>query len=88
MSDDSETVTAKIRIRCNATREIRTHVDENYDPSNDYQWTDGNYGCDCNRGLFFARAGGESDHGACGDTRYTCIDATLPDGRVVLMDEA
>lgn len=21
-----------------------------------YQWTEGNYGCDCNRGLFFSRA--------------------------------
>lgn len=26
-----------------------------------WQWTEGNYGCDCNRALFFVRAGEEPD---------------------------
>src|SRR5512139_720810 len=39
-----------------------------------YQWTDGNFGCDCNRGNFFARAGGETelDHD-CGDEAYRIV---------------
>jgi len=27
----------------------------------DYMWSEGNYACDCNRALFFARANGEPD---------------------------
>lgn len=43
-----------------------------------YIWEDGNYSCNCNRELFFWRAGGEEDKladedsGICsGDDRYT-----------------
>lgn len=40
----------------------------------DYLWTDGNLGCDCNRSLFFARAGGEDDPDTfCGDNAYSII---------------
>lgn len=36
-----------------------------------YQWSDGNYSCDCNRGLFFARARGLPDPDvACGEEIY------------------
>jgi len=29
------------------------------EPWSDYQWREGNYSCDCNRGPMFAQAGGE-----------------------------
>lgn len=36
-----------------------------------YQWEMGNYGCDCNRALMFARAIGADDPDLeCGHTRY------------------
>jgi hypothetical protein len=36
-----------------------------------YGWSDGNYACDCNRGLFFARAVGEEDPDVeCGEVVY------------------
>jgi hypothetical protein len=28
-----------------------------------FQWTDGNYGCDCNRAIFFENAGGTVNEG-------------------------
>lgn len=35
-------------------------------------WTDGNYSCDCNRALFFARAKGEPDPEEipCGESKF------------------
>lgn len=44
----------------------------------DYIWSEGNYSCDCNRALFFARAVGEEDENvSCGDSAYSlrCVDA-------------
>lgn len=49
-------------IKNNQTGEIRLYSDEYED--NDiisFLWSDGNYACDCNRSLFFARAKGEPD---------------------------
>ena len=42
---------------------------------NDFMWADGNYACDCNRELFWLRAGGEAredslERASCGDGRY------------------
>lgn len=38
--------------------------------TSEYEWTEGNYGCDCNRRLFMARAAGrpEPDANPCGET--------------------
>lgn len=38
----------------------------------EFMWSEGNYGCDCNRAIFFARAGGESppDHVGCSDENF------------------
>jgi hypothetical protein len=53
-----------------------------------YMWTDGNFGCDCNRAMFFADAGGEEDCDiGCGETRYTVTRAILPNGSEVEIDE-
>ena len=41
-----------------------------------FMWSaDGNYGCDCNRYLFFQRAAGEpeSDDRPCGDVAYRVV---------------
>jgi hypothetical protein len=51
-----------------------------------YQWTDGNYGCDCNRALFIEREYGESPIEGqedfpwfpCGD-RITLVSLTIDD---------
>ncbi len=57
-----------------------------------YFWTDGNYGCDCNRYLEFERAGnvpedeiqGEPE---CGETLYELVTLELNDGRKMNSDQ-
>ena len=49
----------------------------------DYMYTDGNYGCDCNRHLFFEQALGNDpqEHFPCGDrVAYTIVYALDDDG--------
>lgn len=73
-------VSSIVEIRKNQTGEIREYIN-NYEllevgdstPS-DFMWRDGNYSCDCNRALFFLRAGGEDDskdETPCGDGTYS-----------------
>lgn len=74
-----------------ATGHVRLHYDDwRAENSPQYQWADGNYGCDCNRALFFARAGGEPDPDEypCGETRFYVPFAVLDDGSTVLIDPA
>lgn len=43
-----------------------------------YQWSDGNFGCDCNRARFFARAGNEPEpESGCGDAYRIVAPAWL-----------
>ena len=56
-------------------------------------WTSGNYGCDCKRYLCFERAQGhqpelDDPNVVCGETRYRVIEARLPDGQIIPIDEA
>lgn len=46
--------------------------DRDVDHPNVFGWSEGNYACDCNRHLFFARAGGREaeDDQPCGDGVY------------------
>ena len=73
----------KLRIRREAdgaVREIDAEMPSDWDEDGDFIWTEGNYACDCNRFLFFERAGGREpgdDEGPCGHTGYTLL---LPDG--------
>lgn len=91
----------RFRIRCNATGEVREHTWPEYEEERDedpatlregilFQWTEGNFGCDCNRELFFRDAGDEDydpDAVECLPSgRYTVIDVTLPDGEVLPVD--
>lgn len=43
-----------------------------------YWWEEGNGSCDCNRTIYFARAGGEEepddDEYLCGDTAFELVD--------------
>ena len=69
-------------LRRNSTGEVREHAayysgDEGWE----FQWTEGNFGCDCNRALFFARAKGEPDPDQeCGGEAYTLLELRRPDG--------
>ena len=91
----SKGVGYSVLIRDNATREERLCPQTEVKWTDDcdvYWWTDGNMGCDCNRSLCFARAGGATEEEAwaqeidCGDTRFTAIKAILADGREIELD--
>jgi hypothetical protein len=76
-----------------ATGETRIHDmgDIPWGEASVFWWTEGNFGCDCNREWEFARAGGmpESEvmkiHGACGHKRFFVPWAEV-DGKRVPID--
>lgn len=78
----------KACLRKNATGEERVKAfAENWEEWSPFLWSHGgNYGCDCNRYLFFERAGGiepdmdDKESRPCGDTRYTVLWVELEDG--------
>jgi len=76
-----------VHIRKNATGEVRVyHETYPWEDICEYMWTEGSFGCDCNRHLFFERAGGrqpELDEGTCGSTAYTVLKIELEDGSVI-----
>jgi hypothetical protein len=79
----------KVRIKNNQTGEIReSDQDLDWGEGSLFWWTDGNFGCDCNREWVFQRAGNEpiSDDPECGNSRYTVIDAVLDSGVVIKID--
>lgn len=83
----------RVALRKNSTGEIRmVPIDWDWIRDGDddlYWWTDGNYGCDCNRFLCFERADGtEPDFkdAECGEAAYTALYAELPDGTRVKID--
>lgn len=73
-----------VTIRNNKTGEYRVYYDDgDYifttpygEEDMEHLWTDGNYGCDCNRAILFARANGEeAPDRKCGESDYTiCIN--------------
>lgn len=71
--------------------------DVEWTDSSVFWWTEGNFGCDCNRGSSFLRAGGpgpaDDPHWNnvdfdCGDTAYSVLYCELADGRRVPIDAA
>lgn len=66
-----------VRIRKNDTGEIRVRKDELYLDKDGvpitFIWEDGNYSCDCNRRLFFARVNNEEEDwdSGCSETEYS-----------------
>lgn len=86
-------ITVKAEIRRVSDGEVRVHEEQYQDDDGEacayYLWTDGNYGCDCNRQLFWLRADGQEaiacqDGGPCTTGRYM---ARLSIGDEVLLDE-
>ncbi len=81
-----------VKIRDNATKEIRSALqDFDWSDSSLFWWTEGNFGCDCNRMDEFKRAGGElctDNEAECSHQKYSVLDATLPDGTVIAIDLA
>jgi len=71
-------------MRNNETDEVRTIPawDLDWDGSI-FWWTEGNAGCDCNRGhLWF----GNYEERDCGSKRFTVIKAILENGDEVVID--
>lgn len=78
-----------VHIRREADKLVRVYVDKYpWDGASDYMWGDGNYSCDCNRALFFARAVNEDEpeETPCGDELYT-VKITDDAGRVLYEDD-
>ncbi len=83
----------KVTIRKNDTGEVRIKDMKSIEWGDHsvYWWTEGNFGCDCNRDREFKRAGGEEidpddDSDRCGDTAYTALFAELENGKQVQID--
>jgi hypothetical protein len=78
-----------IRIRNNETKEERVSA-MNFPYDEDvsmFYLTEGNYACDCNRQLEFARSGSEPEpEGICGESRFTIIEMILEDGTRIPVD--
>ena len=80
-----------VTIKDYNTGETREYRDDSEwadeDGLSSFIWTDGNYSCDCNRGLFFCRAKGEDDDQdfPCGDHRFG-VSIKLENGEVVYSD--
>lgn len=79
-----------VEIRNNATGETVTYAMKNiaWQDWSTYWWTEGNFGCDCNRGQSFMRAKGYPepvDHD-CSNDKFTVIRATMEDGTELEID--
>ena len=75
------------RIQKVATGETRD-CPMDYDFS-EFEWTDGNYGCDCNRKIFFDRAKGVDsfDSSPCGTGDYSAIQVVSDDGTIIYQEQ-
>ena len=72
----------RVLLRDNQAGEERWYTYEfPWDEISYFLWTEGNYGCDCNRHIFFEEATGrDTGDCPCGESRYTAVCAELPDG--------
>lgn len=76
-----------VKIRDNSTGEIVDYFASFEDGEfQDFLWSEGNYACDCNRSLFFARAKGLDDpeDNQCGDEKYSI---QITDDCAIVYDE-
>lgn len=71
------------RVADNVTREYIYEYSPGEEEDVRFLFEEGNYACDCNRALFFARAGGEPDpeDRCCGNTRFR-VDLSLLGGLI------
>lgn len=84
MSQQHQTYDVVLR-RVSDGLERTVHVDHPWDDDTEkWWWTDGNAGCDCNRGDDFGRAGGDPPQEyPCGNEAYLVVRVILPDGTTV-----
>lgn len=78
-----------VLLRNNASGEVRRHREAgDWEDFSDFMWTEGNFACDCNRSLLFARAGNEPDppDRKCSSELFSAIRAELPDGTHIPLD--
>lgn len=74
------------------TGEIRIYdmPDCKDEDANTFIWEEGNFSCDCNRGIFFDRATGEekddSDY-PCGDDSYAVLSVKKTTGEVFYYED-
>jgi hypothetical protein len=82
----------EVHIRRVADGVVRVHRDGWHSDagSPDFIWSDGNFGCDCNRHDFFEQAAGKETEGhyQCGTTAYVVDRIVLLNGEVVYADDA
>lgn len=79
----------KVAIRKNATREIREiEMDLDWHDHSLFWWTQGNFGCDCNRELTFEPNGTfpDPEDPPCGHERFTVLYVEFPDGKRIFID--
>ncbi len=83
----------RVRIRCNATGEIRLSAPCDWpDDGSLFLWEEGNMVCDCNRKAEFLRADLvseeeiEREEFPCGRSEYAAIEAIRDDGLVFKID--
>ena len=73
--------------RCNFPNRTWDAPDADWTEGEDvesFKWEDGNDACDCNRGAYFAAAGGERDDvSPCGSHEYRLDRIETDDGRVI-----
>lgn len=78
-----------ITITDKTTGESRVYTGYEWDAYAEFDWAENNYSCDCNRGLCFARAGGDNPDVfdfECGNERSR-VDSVLHNGVMVYADE-
>ena len=88
--------TGRVTLRDTVTDECRSFNDAylSFDDDGsffDFQWSENNYSCDCNRRLFFERAGGrepEEHEMPCGEGRFLVVSIIHPDGRLLYTEES
>jgi len=80
---------AVVTITDTTTGEVAKYAEPCWEPVSAYMWGDGNYSCDCNRGLFFERAKGNDPdlfEFDCGDGRFRVIARNEATGQVLYED--
>lgn len=77
-----------IKIKRNSDGVVREYKDEYpWDETMEYLWSEGNYGCDCNRALFFSRAVGDDDPDReCGYTEFS-IEILDDNGKLLYSED-
>ena len=79
-----------VAIHDNVTGETRMYrEDTEWSDVQEFLWEDGNFSCDCNRGMMFKRAAGEDGRidwdnlDDCAGSRYDVLYIELPSGEKI-----